>query len=58
MLKDALTVVSGLILGLAIVLGGLMVINAQEDSPWFNCHLSGNMECGPKAAWHGFVNLD
>lgn len=56
MLKDFLTVLVGWVLGLSIVVGGLFVITAGESDPWFNCHLSGNMVCGPETAWHGFVN--
>ena len=24
---------------------------------WFNCHVNGNLVCGPDTPWHGFVNL-
>lgn len=56
MIKDAINVAVGLILGLSIVVGGALVVTASESDPWFNCHLSGNMVCGPNTAWHGFVN--
>jgi hypothetical protein len=56
MSKDFLTVAAGWIIGLAIIVAGFMVVTAQEDDPWFNCYLSGDMQCGQTAVWHGFVN--
>lgn len=31
--------------------------NVQEDDRTWNCHVMGDMNCGPKAPWHGFVNF-
>jgi hypothetical protein len=56
MTKDLITVVAGLFIGFAILVGGFFVVTAQEDDPWFNCYLSGDMQCGQTAVWHGFVN--
>jgi hypothetical protein len=30
--------------------------NVQEDDASFNCHVMGDMDCGPNTPWHGFVN--
>jgi hypothetical protein len=42
------------------VFGGLMtglVASQGEESLLFNCYISGNMQCGESAVWHGFVNF-
>lgn len=31
--------------------------NVQEDDRAWNCHVMGDMNCGPEAPWHGFVNF-
>lgn len=57
MFRDFLTVAMGYLMAGVILFAGWMVITAPEDSPWFNCYLSGNMYCGQTAEWHGFINL-
>lgn len=32
------------------------VFNVQEDDATWNCHVMGDMNCGPQAPWHGFTN--
>jgi hypothetical protein len=34
-----------------------LVTPKVEDSPWFNCHMHGDMTCGQGSPWHGYVNL-
>jgi len=53
---DTISVVIGWALGLIIAVGLLFVVSAQEDDPWFNCYLSGDMTCGQSEVWHGFTN--
>lgn len=57
MIKDAIAVVSGLVVGLAIIAGLFVVEAAPEESTLFNCYISGDAQCGPTAVWHGFVNI-
>ncbi|WP_190821988.1 hypothetical protein [Saccharopolyspora pogona] len=35
----------------------LAVFQAEEDSALFNCHLSGDQDCGEEPTALGFVNL-
>jgi len=47
----------GLLLGYVLLgLYGAMA-EVKEDDITFNCHVMGNMICGEKAPWHGFVNF-
>lgn len=57
MIKDLIAVLTAVALGLALIHGFFMVVGAQEDEPWFNCYVSGNMNPGPECPWHGFVNI-
>lgn len=52
----AFVAVVGLFLYVMLGLYGA-VFNVQETDETFNCHVMRNMECGPTAPWHGFVNL-
>lgn len=53
---DMITVIASAIAGVLLVLFLLDVVTAQEDDPYFNCYLSGDMKPGPNCPWHGFVN--
>jgi hypothetical protein len=53
---DGLSVLIGWVVGILVVFALLKVVTAQEDDPWYNCYLSGNMSPGPLCPWHGFVN--
>lgn len=52
----AFVAVVGLFLYVMLGLYGA-VFNVQETDETFNCHVMGDMECGPSAPWHGFTNL-
>lgn len=53
---DTVAVIIGWVLGMGLVAVFLMAITSQEDDPFFNCYISGDMRCGEGAVWHGFVN--
>ena len=55
---DAAAVLVATVVGIILVYVFLMVVEAREDDPMFNCYLSGDMKPGPACPWHGFVNLD
>lgn len=60
-MTSVLTIASWLMLFLFLFtfigLYGAMA-NVQEDDATFNCYVMGDLNCGPTAVWHGFVNLD
>lgn len=55
--KDLFAVLTAVLIALGLIYGLFAVTGAQEDEPWFNCYLSGDMNAGPACPWHGFVNL-
>lgn len=45
-----------LLLGVGLGVAGAADLIQEDDKAW-NCHLMGDMNCGPNVAWHGFVNF-
>ena len=60
MLKSVGLYVAGAVMAALVLYVGLGLYGAladvQEDDALFNCHVMGDMNCGPNAPWHGFVN--
>lgn len=52
----AAVLMTGLVLYVGLGLYGALA-DVQEDDVSFNCYVMGDMNCGPKAPWHGFVNF-